>query len=141
MSRFIVYYLFLILVNAHLILGEEKQVIRKLGKHSLDGKIGALSQSPAESPKSEFSREAASAEESTGAGAQEEVMKTNHHHRSIDKSVAGGGVILGGLAAVFLAAVFCYIRATGRKAAEPGSPTSSVLSIGGQNGELGSPTK
>ncbi|KAI3474148.1 hypothetical protein Pfo_028936 [Paulownia fortunei] len=112
----------LILVNAHLILAiadsEEKQVIgeapmpRKLGKHNLHSKITASSPSPSE--------------EDSGAVAQEQVMKNNlRHHRSIDKSVAGGGVILGGLVTVFLVAVFCYIRATGRKNVEPGSPTDT----------------
>ncbi|KAI3992280.1 hypothetical protein MKX01_030001 [Papaver californicum] len=39
------------------------------------------------------------------------------HHRShpSQKSVAGGGVILGGLAATFLVSIGCYIRATRRK--------------------------
>ncbi|XP_029126407.1 uncharacterized protein LOC114915677 [Cajanus cajan] len=38
----------------------------------------------------------------------------NHQHHSFDKSIAGAGVILGGLATTFLVAVFCYIRATAR---------------------------
>jgi hypothetical protein len=40
------------------------------------------------------------------------------HHHSVDRSVAGGGVILGGLATTFLVAVFCYIRASGRHKAD-----------------------
>ncbi|KAH6806255.1 transmembrane protein [Perilla frutescens var. frutescens] len=36
----------------------------------------------------------------------------HHHHSSVEKSVAGGGAIVGVLAAVFLVAIFCYIRAT-----------------------------
>lgn len=47
----------------------------------------------------------------------ERIYLTKRHH-SVDKSVAGGGVILGGLATMFLVAVFCYIRATGRHKAE-----------------------
>jgi len=43
----------------------------------------------------------------------QDIHLPNHHH-SVDKSIAGGGVILGCLAAVFLVAVFRYIRATGR---------------------------
>lgn len=44
-----------------------------------------------------------------------------HHHRSVDKSVAGGGVILGGLATTFLVVIGCYIRATRRhKTSEDG---------------------
>lgn len=42
-------------------------------------------------------------------------------HKSVDKSVAGGAVILGSLAMVFLGAVFCYIRATGKQKQEPTS--------------------
>lgn len=40
-------------------------------------------------------------------------------HNSEDKSVAGGAVILGTLAMVFLVAIFCYIRATGRQKQDP----------------------
>lgn len=36
------------------------------------------------------------------------------HRKKVDKSVAGGGIILGGLGTIFLVAVFCYIRATRR---------------------------
>ncbi|EOA32607.1 hypothetical protein CARUB_v10015901mg [Capsella rubella] len=42
----------------------------------------------------------------------DETVRHEHHHSTVDKSVAGGGVILGGLATTFLVAVFCYIRAT-----------------------------
>ncbi|KAK4437317.1 hypothetical protein Salat_0065600 [Sesamum alatum] len=39
-------------------------------------------------------------------------------HRSSDKSVAGGGVIIGGLVTAIFAAVCCYIRVTRRRPAE-----------------------
>lgn len=39
-------------------------------------------------------------------------------HHSTDKSVAGGGVILGGLVTVTFAAVFCYIRVTRKTVGE-----------------------
>ncbi|KFK38293.1 hypothetical protein AALP_AA3G095300 [Arabis alpina] len=42
----------------------------------------------------------------------EETVQRGHHHSTVDRSVAGGGVILGGLATTFFVAVFCYIRAT-----------------------------
>ena len=35
-------------------------------------------------------------------------------HHKVDKSIAGGGVIIGGLATAFVVAIFCYIRATRR---------------------------
>lgn len=86
--------------------------LRKLGKHSLS----------TPSPESEEtvdshseavgipSHERASVEAENNGG----VMDSHDGHHSLDKSVAGGGVILGGLATTFLVAVFCYIRATGR---------------------------
>ncbi|CAN4106019.1 unnamed protein product [Withania somnifera] len=52
-------------------------------------------------------------------------IKIKHHH-SVDKSIFGGGVILGGLATTFFVAIFCYIRATRRKNnVEPSSPSAS----------------
>ncbi|KAK9154377.1 hypothetical protein Sjap_001857 [Stephania japonica] len=39
-------------------------------------------------------------------------------HHSVDKSVAGGGVIIGGLATTFIVSIICYIRATRRKTVE-----------------------
>lgn len=36
-------------------------------------------------------------------------------HHSTDKSVAGGGVIIGGLVTAIFAAVFCYIRVTRKR--------------------------
>lgn len=53
-----------------------------------------------------------------------EDAKQQPRHRGFNKSIYGGGVILGGLATTFLVAVFCYIRATGRKNASD-SPSSS----------------
>ncbi|KAI3439807.1 uncharacterized protein J3R85_004199 [Psidium guajava] len=40
-------------------------------------------------------------------------------HRSSDKSVAGGGVIIGGLVTAVFAAVFCYIRVTRKRDGGP----------------------
>uniref|UniRef100_A0A6M2EG69 Transmembrane protein n=1 Tax=Populus davidiana TaxID=266767 RepID=A0A6M2EG69_9ROSI len=42
------------------------------------------------------------------------IRRLGKHHSS-DKSVAGGGVILGGLVTAIFAAVFCYIRVTRRR--------------------------
>ncbi|KAI9079586.1 hypothetical protein K1719_038413 [Acacia pycnantha] len=53
------------------------------------------------------------APESDNSGVEEK--KHSHaKHSSTDKSIAGGGVILGGLATTFLVSVFCYIKATAR---------------------------
>jgi len=54
---------------------------------------------------------------SRGSSSQEEEAEAPDirrlgKHQSTDKSVAGGGVILGGLVTVTFAAVFCYIRVT-----------------------------
>ncbi|CAI9780111.1 unnamed protein product [Fraxinus pennsylvanica] len=103
---------------------------RKLGKHhhTILKSLAAPSLSPSEPPKTKenmpFSREVSSSGQENGTSQVEEIKISHHHHHhhSIDKSVAGGGVILGGLATAFLVAVFCYIRATGRKIVEPGSP-------------------
>ena len=99
MARFIVLWLIIMVISATGAEMEEKQVIaaeRKVGKHDF---------------------------RSAPAPGEEEVMERNHHHHhhgSFEKSVAGGGVVVGVLAAVFLMAVFCYIRATrGRPSVQP----------------------
>ncbi|ESW21924.1 hypothetical protein PHAVU_005G111100 [Phaseolus vulgaris] len=46
-----------------------------------------------------------------------DIRRLGKHH-STDKSVAGGGVILGGLVTVTFAAVFCYIRITRKSVSE-----------------------
>ncbi|KAJ1394454.1 hypothetical protein SESBI_34156 [Sesbania bispinosa] len=63
---------------------------------------------------------------STGPSSQEEespkeeaaegpdIRRLGKHH-STDKSVAGGGVIIGGLVTATFAAVFCYIRVTRKR--------------------------
>jgi len=43
-----------------------------------------------------------------------QIRRLGKHH-STDKSVAGGGVIIGGLVTAIFAAVFCYIRVTRRR--------------------------
>ncbi|KAI4322588.1 hypothetical protein L6164_022265 [Bauhinia variegata] len=43
-----------------------------------------------------------------------EIRRLGKHH-STDKSVAGGGVIIGGLVTAICAAVFCYIRVTRKR--------------------------
>ncbi|WCJ28374.1 hypothetical protein M5689_010075 [Euphorbia peplus] len=55
-----------------------------------------------------------------------EGLLKKHQHRGVDKSVAGGGVILGGLATTFLVAVFCYIRATARHKADLGTNAAAA---------------
>ena len=107
--------------------------IRKLGKHHLHKMVQSFVapiHSPSIAPDHQAqenvhskretsssyqiksSSEPSSTEESASIHVQD-IHLRNHHH-SVDKSIAGGGVILGGLAAVFLVAVFRYIRATGR---------------------------
>ncbi|KAL3647169.1 hypothetical protein CASFOL_008137 [Castilleja foliolosa] len=51
------------------------------------------------------------------AEAPTEIGEMERHH-SADKSVAGGGVIIGGLVTAIFAAVYCYIRVTRRRHAE-----------------------
>lgn len=75
--------------------------------------------SPSLSPEGSTNSEASNEQE-------EEFYLKKHHNRSLDKSVAGGGVILGGLATVFMVAVFCYVRATRRSKRDPESIISPV---------------
>ncbi|KAI3745061.1 hypothetical protein L1987_58162 [Smallanthus sonchifolius] len=42
----------------------------------------------------------------------QEPHKESHHH---DKSVAGGGVIIGGLVTVVFATLYCYIKVTRKR--------------------------
>ncbi|XP_062165871.1 uncharacterized protein LOC133872387 [Alnus glutinosa] len=114
----------------------EAPMVRKLGKHQskvVVSSYGAPGLSPSEAPETKEKRQ--SVEEAAGTssiqtdpiessngengGVQEQgILPRRQHHHSVDKSVAGGGVILGGLATTFLVAVFCYIRATGRRKPE-----------------------
>ncbi|CAL0333902.1 unnamed protein product [Lupinus luteus] len=45
-------------------------------------------------------------------------------HHSVDKSVAGGGVIIAGLVTAIFASVFCYIRVTRKRVHTPCSSSS-----------------
>ncbi|KAF4401620.1 hypothetical protein G4B88_001814 [Cannabis sativa] len=115
--------------------------IRKLGKHQPE--VTMSSSEPTPSPSK--GKNAAEPLKETGhhdkaplgqfvehhEGIQVENVHLSKHHHSINKSVAGGGVILGGLATTFLVAVFCYIRATGRHkndtvSSVPGSPPAAA---------------
>ncbi|KAL8036671.1 hypothetical protein ABFX02_12G173500 [Erythranthe guttata] len=122
MAKYILVLIFFIFINANLTIAagadnEEKNPIisRKLGNNFITT-LKKLSTAEAPQAVEESGPSAAAAQE-------EQMLKINHH--GVDKSIAGGGVILGGLATTFLVAVFCYIRATGRKNAEPASPTYS----------------
>ncbi|KAK9049819.1 hypothetical protein SSX86_031213 [Deinandra increscens subsp. villosa] len=89
---------------------------RKLSKHH----VSAL-ESPSTGPSSDHH------EEST---AEEDGMYLEKHHHShgsssADKSIAGGGVILGGLVMAFVVSIVCYIRATRRSMVEPPTPTTA----------------
>ncbi|XP_052174331.1 uncharacterized protein LOC127789500 [Diospyros lotus] len=97
-----------------------ESAIRKLGNHQAKTAIYS-SVSPSLSP-SKAPKQAEAVHSGKEVSASDEETQfvhetTSHHrrHRPNDKSVAGGGVILGGLATTFLVAVFCYIRATRRR--------------------------
>ncbi|KAJ9185278.1 hypothetical protein P3X46_004931 [Hevea brasiliensis] len=83
---------------------QESPLPRKLGNH----------QSVAPSPSPSIAPQSGKNEEGVSVKGQEIHLLHERHHHSFDTSVAGGGVILGGLATTFLVAVLCYIRATGR---------------------------
>ncbi|KAK3226275.1 hypothetical protein Dsin_006137 [Dipteronia sinensis] len=98
--------------------------IRKIGKHQqkvFKSFHETVTLSPSDAPQQATTETTVSNQSSNEDDHQsvrfqslhEEIhLKKNHH--SADKSVAGGGVILGGLATTFFVALFCYIRATGR---------------------------
>ncbi|TYI99012.1 hypothetical protein E1A91_D01G257100v1 [Gossypium mustelinum] len=92
--------------------------IRRLGKH--EPSVSSPSQAPPHSggvsPSTTI--EANNGENMGGFEGQAAVHLQKHQHHSMDKSIAGGGVILGGLATTFLVAVFCYVRATRRHKSE-----------------------
>lgn len=56
------------------------------------------------------------AEGPAGSGGRKAII--TRHRSSSDKSVAGGGVIIGGLVTAVFASVYCYIRATRRRVGE-----------------------
>lgn len=100
-------------------------ITRKLGKHNPSKTNPKSSDVPALSPRSAPSPTTTSETPETRESVSilEQEIHIKKHHHSMDKSVAGGGVILGGLATTFLVAVFCYIRATAR---HKGSVTSTT---------------
>ncbi|KAE8706050.1 Copper ion transmembrane transporter [Hibiscus syriacus] len=124
--------LFLVLINASVAMAnaqtsgsadlQHPAAIRKLGKHQIVKTIdNAPSSSPSRAPHSADHTAATTGPndgENVSVGGEGEVIHLQKAHRSVDKSVAGGGVILGGLATTFLVAVFCYIKATGRHESE-----------------------
>ncbi|KAI3714120.1 hypothetical protein L1987_72710 [Smallanthus sonchifolius] len=48
-------------------------------------------------------------------GRDEQTVHTEKHRHSSDESVAGGGVIIGGLVTITFAAIYCYIRVTRKR--------------------------
>lgn len=112
MAQFLV--LILILTNV-----SQTRAIRKLGQHRAEfvNYIVAPSLSPSKAPQRANPLSGSYRQSEVGEGQQVHIMKKQQHH-SVDKSVAGGGVILGGLATTFLVAIVRYIRATGRKNAD-----------------------
>lgn len=94
--------------------------VGRLGKQQLYNNSHKLMISPSESPLNHQNQN----ENQESQNMRMEKGKHDRRHSSVDKSVAGGGVILGGLAATLLVAIGCYIRATRRKKVEPTSPSS-----------------
>ncbi|KAJ0054238.1 uncharacterized protein LOC116132262 [Pistacia vera] len=85
---------------------EKSEVNPSVVKSQSEDEPAGISDQPASSPSK------SSSDESTAAEAPE-IRRMGKHHSS-DKSVAGGGVIIGGLVTAIFAAVFCYIRVTRR---------------------------
>lgn len=106
-----------------LALPHDENKVRRFGKHQVYNS-NKLMISPSEPP---LNQEPVTAQKQNQESQNMTMENGKHHHQhsSVDKSVAGGGVILGGLAATLLVAIGCYIRATRRKKVEPTSPSSS----------------
>lgn len=90
----------------------ESSIGRKLGKHQYDNHVIV---SPSPSP---FERSILSHEKTSVLDSQSHFHLVKQHHL-FDKSIVGGGVILGGLATTFLVVVYCYIRATSKHKLDP----------------------
>lgn len=123
MAQFLV--LILILTNVF-----QTRAIRKLGQHQAEfvNYIVAPSLSPSRAPQRANLLSGSYRQSEVGEGQQVHIMKKKQHH-SVDKSMAGGGVILGGLATTFLVAIVRYIRATGRKNADCKAKTSDSSNV------------
>lgn len=110
---------------------------RKLGKHRNKAirSSAAPGLSPSEAPQIQtkvnmhYPEATSSLSQESATTQLQDIHVTKQHHHSFDKSVAGGGVILGGLGTTFLVAVACYIRATRRKNAELASPVADVAKV------------
>lgn len=88
------------------ILVAEILVVRALAGESGLPPVGAVAEA-ADQPSADLG-----GEDSAVAEAPEN-RKLGRHH--VDKSIAGGGVIIGGLATAIFASVVCYIRVTRRR--------------------------
>ena len=116
---------------------QEASQIRKLGKHrnKAISSSAAPGLSPSQAPQTQTKEnlhlpEAISSLGEKSATAQlQGTRMTQQHHHSFDKSVAGGGVILGGLGMAFLVAVAFYIRATRRRKTEPVGPVAGFAKV------------
>ncbi|KAK4377514.1 hypothetical protein RND71_003810 [Anisodus tanguticus] len=100
---------------------------RKLGKHhhKMVKSSTNVAPTPGLSPHQEEKKkvnEVGSTDEHNGIAQAQDIKIEKKHHHSIDKSICGGGIILGGLATAFLVAIVCYIRATRRKHNKPSAP-------------------
>ncbi|KAL5976121.1 hypothetical protein ACLOJK_020451 [Asimina triloba] len=73
--------------------------------------------SPSDLPTASSSSRNDEAETESDAAEAPEIRRLggHRHHQPLDKSIAAGGVIIGGLATFVVATVFCYIRATRRR--------------------------
>ncbi|KAA8526459.1 hypothetical protein F0562_008338 [Nyssa sinensis] len=87
-----------------------KAVIRT-GEESHGEVVGSIADPPLSSVAVEGSSEG---REELSVAEPPEMTRQRKHHSS-DKSVAGGGVIIGGLFTAIFATVYCYIRVTRRR--------------------------
>ncbi|KAL6554051.1 hypothetical protein OROMI_019724 [Orobanche minor] len=94
--------------------------VARAPRQNSDPEKSILDPPPAEEPQSSAGRADGDDDEKESAAeapVESESRKMGRHH-SADKSVAGGGVIIGGLVTATFAAVYCYIRVTRRRTTE-----------------------
>ncbi|KAL5731057.1 hypothetical protein ACHQM5_003818 [Ranunculus cassubicifolius] len=109
---FILFQIFVLLATAREI--KEANAPITLTRIQIDKDIIAESPNASYGESAEIKTE--TSEPAEGPGGEEERSKASHHHPTGE--FAGGGVILGGLATAFFAAVFCYIRVTRKQDTE-----------------------
>ncbi|KAK9133643.1 hypothetical protein Scep_013171 [Stephania cephalantha] len=85
------------------------------------GEANAVAEAPVNWRSGEEESEESMSSDAAAAPEIRRLGQHQHQHHHSDKSIAGGEVIIGGLATAIFAAVFCYIRVTRKQNADRGT--------------------